>query len=100
MLALSVTAMTASAQKIPPAITTPDKVETSIGTLEFRDGAPTTATIQKMRDSLDYIRGVDAFMNSFSGASALAIRKGFQGIGAEDNTVVMFSELMDSNSLF
>jgi hypothetical protein len=101
-LALVVTTMTASAQKmIPPAITTPDKVETSvIGPLEFRDGAPDAATVQKVRDSLDYIRGVDAFMNSFSGASAFAIRKGFQSIGAEDNTVVMFSELMDSNSLF
>jgi hypothetical protein len=51
-------------------------------------------------DSLDYVRGVDAFMNSFSGASAYAIRKGFQSIGAEDNTAVIFSELMDSNSLF
>ena len=39
-------------------------------------------------------------MNSFSGASAYAIREGFQSIGAEDNTVVIFSELMDSNSLF
>ena len=26
--------------------------------------------------------------------------KGFQSIGAEDNTVIIFSELMDSNSLF
>jgi hypothetical protein len=103
-LAFIVTTMIASAQTtktaIPPAITTPDKVETSIGTLEFRDGAPNAATVQKVRDSLDYIRGVDAFMNSFSGASAFAMRKGFQSIGAEDNTVVMFSELMDSASLF
>jgi hypothetical protein len=98
-LAIVVLTMTTSAQ-IPPAITTPDKVETSIGTLEFKDGAPSAATVQKVRDSLDYVRGVDAFMNSFSGASAFAIRKGFQGIGAEDNTVVIFSELMDSNSLF
>ncbi|HEV8039662.1 MAG TPA: DUF1254 domain-containing protein [Bryobacteraceae bacterium] len=39
-------------------------------------------------------------MNSFSGASAYAIREGFHSIGAEDNTIVIFSELMDSNSLF
>jgi hypothetical protein len=103
-LALIVTTMTAGAQTtkkdIPPAITTPDKVETSIGRLEFKDGAPNSATVQKVRDSLDYVRGVDSFMNSFSGASAFAIRKGFQGIGAEDNTIVIFSDLMDSNSLF
>ena len=56
--------------------------------------------MQKVYDNLDYVRGVDAFMNSFSGASAYAIREGFHSIGAEDNTVVIFSELMDSNSLF
>jgi hypothetical protein len=81
-------------------ISTPDKVETGLGILEFKDGAPTTETMQKVYDSLDYVRGVDAFMNSFSGASAYAIREGFHSIGAEDNTVVIFSELMDSNSLF
>ena len=99
-LAGTLTTAGAHAQTIPAFITTPDRVETSIGTLEYKDGAPSAATVQKVRDSVDFVRGVDAFMNSFSGASAYAIRKGFQSIGAEDNTVVIFSELMDSNSLF
>lgn len=47
-----------------------------------------------------FTRGIDAFMNSFSGASAYAIRDGFHSIGADDNTVIIFSELMDSPSLF
>jgi hypothetical protein len=81
-------------------ISTPDKLETRLGTLDFKDGAPSAATVAKVYDSLDYVRGVDAFMNSFSGASAYAIREGFHSIGAQDNTVVIFSELMDSNSLF
>jgi hypothetical protein len=97
---LTGTATAQTAAAIPTSITTPDKVETRIGTLDFKDGAPSAATAEKVLDSLDYVRGVDAFMNSFSGASAYAIRKGFQSIGAEDNTVVIFSELMDSNSLF
>jgi hypothetical protein len=100
VLALPHMAAAQTAAAIPPAITTPDKIETQIGPLEFRDGAPSAATVQKVQDSLDYVRGVNAFMNSFSGASAYAIRQGFQGIGAEDNTIVIFSELMDSNSLF
>jgi len=87
-------------QNIPPELATPDRVETQIGRLEFKDGAPSADTAQKIYDNLDYIRGVDAFMNSFSGASAYAIRQGFHSIGAEDNTVVIFSDLMDSNSLF
>lgn len=85
---------------IPPSLITPDRVETHLGTLEFKDGAPSSDTVQKIYDNLDYIRGVDAFMNSFGGASAYAIRQGFHDIGAEDNAVVIFSELMDSNSLF
>jgi hypothetical protein len=96
----SVRAQQKSNSEIPPGLKTPDRVETQIGTLEFRDGAPSAATLQKVYDNLDYIRGVDAFMNSFSGASAYAIRQGFHSIGAEDNSVVIFSELMDSNSLF
>jgi hypothetical protein len=100
MLTLPHIAAAQTATKIPPAITTPDKIETQIGPLEFRDGAPSAATVQKVQDSLDYVRGVNAFMNSFSGASAYAIRQGFHSIGAEDNTIVIFSELMDSNSLF
>jgi hypothetical protein len=85
---------------MPSSLITPDRVETHLGTLEFKDGAPSADTVQKIYDNLDYIRGVDAFMNSFGGASACAIRRGFHNIGAEDNTVVIFSELMDSNSLF
>jgi hypothetical protein len=85
---------------IPPSLVTPDKVETRIGTLDFKDGAPSAATVEKVYDTLDFTRGLDAFMNSFSGVSAYAIREGFHSIGAEDNTVVIFSELMDSNSLF
>jgi hypothetical protein len=92
------TAQTSSA--IPPAITTPDRLETSLGTLEFKDGAPTVETAQKVYDTLDFTRALNVFNNSFRGASAYAIRKGFLDIGAEDNTVVIFPELMDAKSLF
>ncbi|MFJ7284406.1 DUF1254 domain-containing protein [Pseudomonas sp. NPDC099000] len=89
-----------AATQIPPGLSTPDRVETRIGALEFKDGAPSEKTAQAVYDTLDFTRGVDAFMNSYSGASAYAIREGFHSIGAEDNSVVIFSDLMDSNSLF
>ena len=44
LFALTGTADAQPATGIPPAITTPDKVETRIGTLEYKDGAPTAAT--------------------------------------------------------
>jgi hypothetical protein len=43
---------------IPPAITTPDTVETRLGTLHFLDGFPDDATIAKVYDNLDFERGV------------------------------------------
>ncbi|MCB1499801.1 MAG: DUF1254 domain-containing protein [Bauldia sp.] len=78
----------------------PDRLETGIGTLEFKDGVPTVETAQRAYDAVDFARALEAYNNSFRGASALAIVKGFEGIGAGPGDVVIFSELMDSNSLF
>ncbi|WP_104165148.1 DUF1254 domain-containing protein [Cryobacterium sp. N22] len=84
----------------PPAITTPSKVETNIGTLEFTDGYPKGQTAAKLRDELEYLHCVDAFMNTIQGVSVFAIRKGFQDAGVEEGDVLIFSGLMDSRSLF
>lgn len=90
----------AQSEVIPNSLITPDSQETRLGSLKFIDGVPDLETTQEVKDALDLIRGVDVFMNSFRGASAYAIRQGFLDIGAEDNTVVIFSKLMDANSLF
>ena len=89
-----------AAAQTPPELTTPDKVETSIGTLEFKDGAPSPDTIEKARDALDLNHALAAYLNSYGGASAYALCEGFHGIGVEDNSVIVFPKLMDSNSLF
>jgi hypothetical protein len=89
-----------TAPATPPSLVTPDRVETRIGTLEFKDGAPTVETAEKVRDALDFTRALNAYNNSFRGASAYAFGKGFQSIGAEDNTPIIFSDLMDAKSLF
>jgi hypothetical protein len=81
-------------------LSTPDKVETRIGTLKFKDGAPSAETAERVYDALAFTRALNVYNNSFRGASAYAIREGFHSIGAEDNTVVIFPELMDAKSLF
>jgi hypothetical protein len=85
---------------VSPAIITPDRAETRLGPLEFKDGVPSKATAEKVYDALAFTAALNVFNNSFRGASAYAIRKGFHSIGAEDNTVVIFSDLMDAKSLF
>src|SRR5262245_36652194 len=88
-----VTAQAASA--IPPAITTPDRVDSRLGTLEFKDGAPSKATLEKVYDHLDLTHAFEAFVNTMSGVSIHAIRKGLLSVGVKDNEVIVFSELMD-----
>jgi hypothetical protein len=86
---------------IPASITTPDSVETRIGTLTFFDGFPDDATTQKVYDNLDFMRGVEAFLNAVPGASAEAIRTGWASQGADNNqTLLIMENLMDSKSLF
>jgi hypothetical protein len=47
---VSVVARAETYRPIPPSLTTPDQVDTSIGTLKFRDGVPDQATADKHRD--------------------------------------------------
>ncbi|MFC6607890.1 DUF1254 domain-containing protein [Amorphoplanes digitatis] len=90
----------ASKSGVPSAITTPATQKVGIGTLEFTDGYPTRDTAAKLRDHLDYLHGIESFMNSIQGVSTYAIREGFLKAGIADGDVAIFSGLMDSASLF
>jgi hypothetical protein len=92
-------ATVAPTTRVPDAITTASKVKAAIGTLDFTDGYPTAETADKLRDHLDYLHGVETFMNTIQGVSVFAIRKGFQDVGIADGDVLIFSGLMDSRTL-
>jgi hypothetical protein len=79
---------------------TPDRVESRLGTLEFTDGTPSDATAALLYDHLDFLHGVQAFLGSLRGASIAAVRRGHLSKGVEDNSFLLFSDLMDSTSLF
>jgi hypothetical protein len=103
MLAVAITCSVVAAGQapdIPAAITTPDKIETRLGPLEFTDGAQSQETVEKVYDNLDLMHGVEAFVNAFQGATTSAIWQGLNQAGIADNTVLVFSELMDAKSLF
>ena len=88
------------ATDIPPAVTTPDSIETRLGTLKFTDGFPDDATVTKVYDNLDFQRGVQAFLTAMPAASLSAMRKGIRSFGPDNQTVSIFETLMDSRSLF
>jgi len=100
LAALTLPAAAQTSPAIPPSLVTPDKVETPLGTLEFKDGVPSKATAQKVFDNLDFTFAYRAFMDNMRGVSILALRKGMQSIGVKDNEVLVFSNLMDAKSLF
>ena len=86
---------------IPESIATPQSVDTRIGKLNFFDGYPDDATTEKVYDHLDFMRGVDAFLNAMPGASVEALRIGLASQGVDNNqTILLFENLMDSRSLF
>jgi hypothetical protein len=87
------------ATDIPPEITTPDKVETRLGTLDFFDGYPSKDTVQQAYDNLDLLRGVEVFLNTMPGASLYAMREGLRSVGVDNQTVTLFETLMDPKSL-
>ena len=87
--------------KIPEQIMTPDKVETRIGELNFYDGVPTQATVQKVYDNLDYLRGIDVFLNFIPACNIEGMRTGTASLGVSKyNEVLLMDKLMDSKSLF
>jgi hypothetical protein len=87
--------------KIPESIMTPNKVTTRVGDIEFFDGIPTPATAEALYNHLDYIRGVETFLSGMPAANLEAFRRGQATLGAKDyNQVLIFDQLMDSNSLF
>ncbi|WP_257605335.1 DUF1254 domain-containing protein [Pseudomonas sp. UMAB-40] len=99
-LALPSAATALDNSPVPASISTPANVDTRFGTLEFKDGMPSTDTLNKVYDNLDYIHAFNAITNTFQGVNVVAIRKGFLEAGVKDNEILIFSELMDAKSLF
>jgi hypothetical protein len=87
---------------IPTKILTPDNVTTDkLGKLTFYDGMPTDETLQKVYDNLDFMRGVEVFLNFIPATSIEGMCEGLIDLGCDNsNKVIVFDQLMDAKSLF
>ena len=61
---------------VPAGIAIPDKVDTRLGTLEFFDGFPDDASVEKLYNNLDFQRAVQAYLLGLAPVSQYANRKG------------------------
>ena len=78
--------------EIPHEIMTPDRVETRIGVMEFVDGRPTDETILAVYDNLDFLRGVEVFLNFIPAASIEGMRRGMLEMGQDAPNKVLYFE--------
>jgi hypothetical protein len=86
--------------KVPSYITTPDTVQTRIGTLKSFDGLPDPETVRKVYDNLDFSRGMEAFLTGLPAASVYAVCEGLSQAGMKRNGGVGITEdLLDARSL-
>ena len=85
---------------IPENITTPDKVETPIGRLEFFDGVPIGNTTAMLYDYVDRARAVEVFINMTPAVSMYHIRQGQRDLGhTKCNQIVIAEKMGDSKPL-
>ena len=80
---------------IPKSITAPDKVETSIGTLEYFDGVPKPKTVETVYDYLDRSRAVQVFLNSIPAMSVATLRDGQASVGADTCNKICIWDILD-----
>ena len=61
-------------------ISTPSKVQTPVGKLEFFDGVPTDATVDTLYDNLDRMRAVSVFLDTTMAPDAPPLDEGIPHI--------------------
>ena len=83
----------------PFQITTPDRVDTPIGTLEFFDGVPIGDTKEKIFDYMDRARAAQVFVNMIPAVSMYTLRRAQHEMGAtESHQILIWANLMDSKT--
>jgi hypothetical protein len=85
---------------MPPGVACPTKVETRFGTLNFFDGFPDKASVEKLYDNLDFQRAVQAYLLAIPAVSQAANRNAIRTLGPVNTVVPIFEHLMDSRSTF
>lgn len=84
---------------IAPGVAVPDKVETSIGTLNLHYGYPDDATTQKIYDNLDASRALQAYLLGIPIVNQVGMRDTLRKFGPVNYTDVIWENLVDSRTV-
>lgn len=84
---------------IASGVATPDKLETSLGTLHLSDGNPDPATVQKIYDNLDASRALQAYLLAIPIVNQAAMRDSELKYGPANQTDLIWENLVDSKTV-
>jgi hypothetical protein len=84
---------------VAPGVAVPDKVETSIGTLNLNDGYPDDDTTRKVYDNLDASRALQAYLLAIPIVNQASMRATLKGFGPINQTDVIWEDLVDSKTV-
>jgi len=84
---------------IAPGVAVPDKVETSIGTLNLNYGYPTAETVEKIYDNLDRSRALQAYLLAIPIVNQAGMRDTLREFGPDNQTDVIWEDLVDARTV-
>ena len=84
---------------IAPGVAVPDKIESSIGTLNLSYGYPDNATVQKIYDNLDRSRALQAYLMGIPLVNQAGMRDSIRQFGPDNQTDVMWEDLVDAKTV-
>jgi LysM repeat protein len=84
---------------IAPGVAIADRLYTSIGTLELRDGVPTAESIETIYDNLDRSRALQAYLLGIPIVNQASMRASLKSFGPVNQTDVIWEDLVDSRTV-
>ena len=84
---------------IAPGVAVPDKIESSIGTLNLNYGYPEAETVEKIYDNLDRSRALQAYLLAIPIVNQAGMRDTLRGFGPDNQTDVIWADLVDPRTV-
>ena len=84
---------------IAPGVAVPDKIESSIGTLDLSYGYPSAETVEKIYDNLDRSRALQAYLMAIPIVNQAGMRDSIGQYGPVNQTDVIWENLVDPRTV-
>ena len=84
---------------IAPGVAVPDTIESSIGTLKLSHGYPDDATVEKIYDTPDRSRALQAYLLAIPIVSQVAMRDSLRQRGPDNQTNVIWEDLVGAKTV-